>query len=778
MKANLSFFLARDLGARKLKELLGDAFESDAPAQSEGSDGLHGVYASNLSNLAFHGVEDCDGMSAIPCIFGIEERKRDATYDFLVPTDKNIIRIYLMQQTRIVMSRRPKSKIKDLSRVYNLLPIEIFFEIFSHLQALDLYNLCLAGRLFYSSLTGSQASERTWRNAYRQVDHVHWIPPPPPQVSGFHWAHLLFGPPSCSVSAPGLPRCNRLGAVIDFVQRHRVCRDCWLKCYITKCEDPDYQHDHPVWTLVPASRRRLGGGLHHLHYTDYRYYQPQVQKRLLTKRVEITEETVVPSQHLDSLKAEAREREYFAEECRVWSEGIIQRVKEHLHNRTWDVKRRSVRKLIKLGFTALEAESATWVLVRMQHRREITLHRLTPGVWRKIGPLLVKTIQDIRVNKPRNELAQSITKEIKLVDNFLDLYLGAYPLSTQDVLPTTKHLMVSEPIYSAMIEAVSRRMKSKNSEAEPGEGYEKYHDQLSTLIHHWQDDRRSHYANKIPHSWAGSSLSNSGDDIFALATSVFECLDCPTENGKKDPWQAGRALIGWKALNGHFSCTYRDWEDKLEFSEKGAEAARSLAILAGLEARAPLSSDLDSLDYRFTCENCPIARNRHRGYRGHGVWTWRQCVYHFIQMNRVKAAKHLTPRWNRLSPEIAAYFKRREIPVDVLDPAWCCLHCHRGSELTKRYIIQHVISSHQIQIPKADVDYKHTMRAQSSPPRDIGLSEHPTPTQYCCLRCEKPQRRLYAHRAIIPHLLDKHGISDVGEGGDYACIPLYDGHYT
>ncbi|TFK63910.1 hypothetical protein BDN72DRAFT_847152 [Pluteus cervinus] len=413
----------------------------------------------------------------------------------------------------------------------------------------------------------------------------------------------------------------------------------------------------------------------------------------------------------------------------------------------------------------------------MQYERQISIYKLTPKIWRKFKPLLVQKGEEQRIEKRRKELADSIARETDLVRDFWDRCLQTYELSTREFLPTLSHVMESEPIWSTMIGAIIARMKP--GPLEPDDKYEKHHDQLSGFVLRWQDETRSHYIGKVRRSPTGSLQPGSVDDILELATSAFECLDCPAKNSKTAPWQAGRALIGWRALNGHLPCPNRKWKDGIEFSEKGSEAASSLATLAGLEAQTALASSLDSLDYRFTCGNCQIAPTGYRGHRGHNVWTWRQCVYHFIQMNRIEDTVHQTPKWNRLSHEMATYFKRREMPVNTQDPSWCCLHCREGPGLedTRSRIIQHLISGHNIQVPRADVDYKHTMRAPSSIPVAIGLSEHPTPAQYYCLRCEKPTSRLYAHRAIVPHLRDKHGISDAGEGREYVCIPLYDEHY-
>ena len=87
MKADFSFFLARDLGVQWLKETLGDGYESDALDGSKHLEelALHSVYA---SNLPFHDVEDSDDGLAIPRVFGTEKPERDEPFGFLVPTDR------------------------------------------------------------------------------------------------------------------------------------------------------------------------------------------------------------------------------------------------------------------------------------------------------------------------------------------------------------------------------------------------------------------------------------------------------------------------------------------------------------------------------------------------------------------------------------------------------------------------------------------------------------------------------------------------------------------
>ena len=81
--ADVPYFLARDLGVHKFKEVLGDAYDFIAPTPRDDLQGLHKLYA---SELPFYDVEDGEATSAIPNIFGIEKPERDKPFGFVTQT--------------------------------------------------------------------------------------------------------------------------------------------------------------------------------------------------------------------------------------------------------------------------------------------------------------------------------------------------------------------------------------------------------------------------------------------------------------------------------------------------------------------------------------------------------------------------------------------------------------------------------------------------------------------------------------------------------------------
>ena len=52
----------------------------------------------------------------------------------------NFIRIYLMQQTRIEMSKKLSWKVKDLSKARDFLPIEVLLEVFPFFPPIQIDN--------------------------------------------------------------------------------------------------------------------------------------------------------------------------------------------------------------------------------------------------------------------------------------------------------------------------------------------------------------------------------------------------------------------------------------------------------------------------------------------------------------------------------------------------------------------------------------------------------------------------------------------------------------
>lgn len=99
---------------------------------------------------------------------------------------------------------------------------------------------------------------------------------------------------------------------------------------------------------------------------------------------------------------------------------------------------------------------------------------------------------------------------------------------------------------------------------------------------------------------------------FLLATSVFECGRCR------------KALHGFDAISDHLHCPAP--HDTMSFSTSGATAVETLLKLLNMDPVTTLTGELDKLDHRFMCANCPVHATGRRGVRGRYALRWRECV--------------------------------------------------------------------------------------------------------------------------------------------------------
>jgi hypothetical protein len=130
--------------------------------------------------------------------------------------------------------------------------------------------------------------------------------------------------------------------------------------------------------------------------------------------------------------------------------------------------------------------------------------------------------------------------------------------------------------------------------------------QLPAKLDAWCISQQGTLASRIP--VAPGSLE--------LATTVFTCgreHTC-TEHF----YRPQCCLVGWRAAGAArgYSCEV----SRLRFSEPASAAASALVSLVGLDPHNATAEQMDGLDQRFVCNDCPIQ------HRGREVMTWRVCV--------------------------------------------------------------------------------------------------------------------------------------------------------
>jgi hypothetical protein len=114
-------------------------------------------------------------------------------------------------------------------------------------------------------------------------------------------------------------------------------------------------------------------------------------------------------------------------------------------------------------------------------------------------------------------------------------------------------------------------------------------------------------------------LQKTMDERMKKVTAIFSCISCKTGR------QAGLAVVGWDAASVHMCGSYPHlFHTNWEFCSVGYAAAASIIRQLGLDPDTATPEDMDKIDARFFCGNCPVKTCRR--VQGRKAYTWRECV--------------------------------------------------------------------------------------------------------------------------------------------------------
>lgn len=139
----------------------------------------------------------------------------------------------------------------------------------------------------------------------------------------------------------------------------------------------------------------------------------------------------------------------------------------------------------------------------------------------------------------------------------------------------------------------------------------------------WHSEKMEQLVFMIPDDDCDKNLAESKKpaadlNSINLATSVFHCF-----GSAQASLRMGGCLIDWDGAGPHLRCRslQRRWDKRLHFSRRGHDAAISFVRLAGLDPLTATKWEMDSLDKRFVCMNCPLVHASSRL-----VYDWTEAV--------------------------------------------------------------------------------------------------------------------------------------------------------
>ncbi|KDQ06976.1 hypothetical protein BOTBODRAFT_39212 [Botryobasidium botryosum FD-172 SS1] len=568
-----------------------------------------------------------------------------------------------------------------LAAVVTDMPMEILFEIMSHLYPLDLLNLSYTTKAFRNILFRRSAAT-IWRASLAQVPG---LPECPDDLNEPQYANLAFGN-SCH-------ECGRRPVRnVEWALRVRICAGCRDKQLVL----------WPNISSTPVSCLRLSTT--DLKQGRYRYrpgyYIPEVEEI----------EALISNCQGQAWTDFVKEREAFvkrvhehAEACRLWMDSVVVERGKELESlrekRLTAIKKR----LIQLGW---EEELSHCTRSLSFHELVKQPKELTDYTWEKIRPTIVAWLEDFKAERLERERRQAREARKEVLHRVYTAFLVTLGPTT---LPWPNTLRVAAfDSFQAVINQDTKDV-SDNIFDEVMEG-------LPQCVEAWRESLREALVSKLPKNDDGEPLD------LSLAVSMFSrheynavqiplyypnLLHHVSISGK--PLRRRSASLFYDNFDG--SADYRNQSCQplqIVYDAHGVRILRHLLQECGLDADTTTPEDMDAHDARFLCLTC------FRAEKGGPAMTWRQAIMHgrgwAHDVDSCTKWRVLTAAETAhvLSLEDAA--EKKAAIGNLRPPAWwSCNHCRASHPSHVVYdtpmLEQHLKSTHAVATPTKDVDY-------------------------------------------------------------------------
>ncbi|KAH9952089.1 hypothetical protein B0H21DRAFT_13030 [Amylocystis lapponica] len=581
--------------------------------------------------------------------------------------------------------RRSLSKLPDM-------PLDILFEIFGHLNPIDVLHLARTTKALRDILMRRSALS-IWREARAHVDG---LPDCPADLSEPQYANLLFD-----------PHCHF--CLTARVQN--VMWNCRLRC-CKQCLDSNFIDLRTMFFSLPVSGVRPGAMLP----------AQEVKNKLLFPKARVTEldecmkDIIHDDEKMKKLEEEriqaVMEMEAHAELLEEWHNNqSIQRMLEREHIR---FKRRNsiVNRLAELGL-AEEFLSMSDAMLRafVDHPSVKQPKDLTDRIWNNIKDSIIEMMLNARATRLAKERCVRISTRLPLVCDVILGFIKSRPMD--EYLPGVADFCAMPEVLDIL--ALPIDVEVTEGTLAPVEA------KFPELVTRWRADMMQRVLALMPPGAADDRVT--GLARLDLATTWFRCGKCDA------------LPIGYPRVMVH-ECTAQVHDDALDvvseapeaelrnalkltldelpwsseaaglvFDEEVSRRARMLIKTCGKDPDVTTAREMDELDGRFVSADCAT-----RGLDSLSVMTWRAALW---------PSHSESSGWLFLNETDTDRLKRME-KVDAehdrdLCTSWVCERCRMIHE-SHEYMVSHFYARHGIDIPVEGRDYAPHLDADFAPP--------------------------------------------------------------
>lgn len=227
-------------------------------------------------------------------------------------------------------------------------------------------------------------------------------------------------------------------------------------------------------------------------------------------------------------------------------------------------------------------------------------------VWKRVEPLLLPEVNEIRDRR----LVQEGGENYKLLRQRVVM---EYANFRKMFLPITLALSPSGIRFLCENQALASALAQNNGLDDPSVK-SRFLEAINSLGPELET-RRQERAKRLRSLLTDVDRFAMGEEVIALATSVYKCSDCRL-------FASGYHMLAHHCDRGQKPGTFRP-----QLSERGAETVKVLLQLLGLR-RETTALELDRRNDRFVCMQCPRGSFVQGGKEvlGRCVRDWRSCV--------------------------------------------------------------------------------------------------------------------------------------------------------
>lgn len=713
------------------------------------------------------------------------------------------------------------------------LPLDVLFEVFGHLNPLDILRLARTTKEFRRVLM-HRSSMSVWKNAR---DNVPNMPDCPPFWTEPHYANLAFDPHCHECGAPGVRN-------VDWRIGRRICTKCSKTCMVDA-----YHGESVISGLVPSKYGKRGRLLF------YRKDVEEVQKNL---------HELAGSDRLEAYREERRafvkEMETQAKVLEAWAASQAKDRSDQLEDARRDRKSAIIERLTEIGWGA-EIEHIPYTDDLSHHKLVKQPTRLTDRIWNNIKNDMIKYMEEMRTRRLERERRALLIARKRTAIGVLRSYKIAH-LPFTDVMPEA----VDFCSFPEVIEIVGLPTETEVTEA----SFANVASNMDDLVHSWRTRIHSQLRARVRDNLLfsgkrraraervapdplyeeyveslGATIDVKGkkkevplpvpddaeiDQMIPLATTVFRCKTCTPSIGlpgdlSDSDYDDFLDILGgrrsrsiplfYPKVMGH-CCLTRSrtlpwdyfatddpnfridfpmstrtkWNTQLlQVDEEASKAARTVVEACGEDPLITTATKMDELDPRLACLDC-MKWSKHEVNQGEvPVFTWRSAVQHRMREHR---PDRQPAKWKKLEGELLEESNRNACEMhkfiifdfqpfssDITHPAstiWLCVHCMDLPQERECYELgkmkNHLSTIHGIEEPVENEDYYKDYEVPQGRRSDFKLSDSTV-----TLQMERPPHVPLPGRALLGfyHYDDEDDEEDEEDYEDYDEDDFYFG---